>query len=447
MGYKVYAGTLKVSNMNVHSTLGYFSWVEKRLIFSTDAGAIGMASDEPLLLEPKLTLSANDPGSLTFRVPERIFDSGGLSFENPMHGLLELGHVFVSVEEDDVTIFMGYIKSISKNFDLTQEVEVVGVMDLLNYNPILWLPREWRLIPTTPALFIDGIIGHGLNSGVFFSPDGSGTSKMPITFDPDSYDVTDKNKTVDTTDDGYQYMSFMECVQKYMLDEYGGYFRVDVDTVGDNQYRFVIRYTKDSKVTTQQTVEYGKNLLDMNITTDVSGITNQVVVVNHTTKTKGWWIFKTTVTETFSGVAREQESINKYGLHEVVLTTDTAETNEKCTELAKEELAKRECYPIPELEASACDRVDAGVKTDRLGFLKKSRVISKPHDVDGVYLCTKEVIPLDDMTGKQFTFGLPPVKLSKMQNQLEAAQAATRNVTRGIVSAMNSTNTASATAT
>ena len=99
---------------------------------------------------------------------------------------------------------------------------------------------------------------------------------MPITFDPDSYDVTDKNKTVDTTDDGYQYMSFMECVQKYMLDEYGGYFRVDVDTVGDNQYRFVIRYTKDSKATTQQTVEYGKNLLDLNITTDVSGITNQV---------------------------------------------------------------------------------------------------------------------------------------------------------------------------
>lgn len=441
MGYKVYAGTLKVWDTEIA-----FSWVEKRLIFSTDAGAIGMTSDKPLLLEPKLTLSANDPGSLTFRVPERIFDSGGLSFENPMQGLLELGHVFVSVEEDDVPIFMGYIKSITKNFDLTREVTVTGVQSILEDVPWLLEPKVWNVTTKSGSMSrSDDLIGHYMPQTFMPGVEDINTI-MPMVFDDAGCDVA-VGKTVDTSDDGWQAMTFMDAVQTYILDEYGGYFRIETEKLGENKYRFVLRCTKDGGVTTTQTVEYGKNLVDLSITEEVGDIVNQVLVCSVVSKTKGWWIFKRTSTQYLYGYATDENSVKKYGLHRVVITNSSLGSTEACEKLAKEELAKRECYPIPELEASACDRVDAGVKTDRLGFLKKSRVVSKPHDVDGVYLCTKEVIPLDDMTGKQFTFGLPPVKLSKMQNQLEAAQAATRNVTRGIVSAMNSTNTASATAT
>ena len=57
------------------------------------------------------------------------------------------------------------------------------------------------------------------------------------------------------------------------------------------------------------------------------------------------------------------------------------------------------------IDINAGDLVDAGVDVDRLAFLKKTRVKSEPHGIDDWVLCTKEVIPLDALDQKKFTFG------------------------------------------
>ena len=124
-------------------------------------------------------------------------------------------------------------------------------------------------------------------------------------------------------------------------------------------------------------------------------------------------------------------------MHKKEYYSDEVSSNDDCTKLSKEELDKYNHYAIPELVLTAYDRADAGVQTDRLGFMKRSAVVSAPHDINGIYLCTAQTLPLDDLGNKVFTFGVPPVTLTKQQNQLTSAQNATRAVTRGIVSHLN----------
>lgn len=427
MGYKVYAGNLKVSD-----TEAAYSWVGKTLIYSTMGDAVSGGDEVPVLIDPELELAANDPGSLKFTIPFQIVGSDGVRHYNDYWKFFTVSTTFVSVEEDDVEIFIGYVKSIALNFDLTKDVTVTGVQSILENVPQMLEPKVWNVTTKSGSVSTtDDLIGHYMVR-TFMPGSENINTIMPLVFDAAGCDVA-VGETVDTSDDGWQAMTFKDAVQTYILDEYGGYFRIETEKLAQNKYRFVIRCTKDSSVTTTQTVEYGKNLLDLSITEEVGSIVNQVLVCGVVSKTKGWWIFKRTSTQYLYGYATDEDSVKLYGLHREVITNDSVGSTEECEKLAKEELDKKEHYAVPTIEANAYDRVDAGVQTDRLGCMKKSRVISGPHEVDGVYLCTKEKIPLDDMTDKKFTFGVPPIKLTKMQNQLDAAQAATRNITKGIV--------------
>lgn len=63
----------------------------------------------------------------------------------------------------------------------------------------------------------------------------------------------------------------------------------------------------------------------------------------------------------------------------------------------------------------AVDLVDAGYDTDRLDFSMYSHIISKPHSVDAVMLCTKLVEPLEKPAQKEFTFGMTRRTLTDRQ--------------------------------
>ena len=64
----------------------------------------------------------------------------------------------------------------------------------------------------------------------------------------------------------------------------------------------------------------------------------------------------------------------------------------------------------------AVDFVDAGYDTDRLDFAMYSHIVSTPHSVDAVMLCTKLVEPLDAPDKKEFTFGTEFSSLSDLQS-------------------------------
>ena len=57
-------------------------------------------------------------------------------------------------------------------------------------------------------------------------------------------------------------------------------------------------------------------------------------------------------------------------------------------------------------EVKAVDLVDAGYDTERLTFASFAHIISKPHSIDVIMLCTKLVEPLDHPEKKEYTFGM-----------------------------------------
>lgn len=430
MGYNVYAGNIKVN-----SGKSTYFWENRTLIYTNDGDAVSGAAESPILIDPTLTLIASDPGSFTFTVPYRCIGIDGEVHTNPYYNTFQTRQTFVSVEEDGVEIFLGYVKTIELRFDQSKEITVMGIMSLFEDAEVLMEPTEWVLTcDENDGMPMVSLFGWFLHYVTF---PGDYDAGFPGYFDTVSCDIA-RGKKINTTEDGWQSMTFLSMIQKYLLDEYGGYFRIDSEEAGENEYRLVIRYTSGALTATKQKIEYGKNLLDLTITEDVGSIVNTVSVNGIATKTKGWWIFKKTTTEYVSGSARDEESQKRYGLFIKQLYTDQAVTNEACQKLAEEELDTYDHFAIPELNIHAYDRADAGVVTDRLGFLKKTEVISAPHDVDGWYLCTKVVLPLAKLDEKEFTYGVPPVKLTKQQNQMKIAQNATTSITRGIVSHLNS---------
>ena len=86
---------------------------------------------------------------------------------------------------------------------------------------------------------------------------------------------------------------------------------------------------------------------------------------------------------------------------------------------------------------TAFDRVDSGELTDRLGYMKKTKVLSGPHEVDGWYVCTKIDLDPASPASTQFTFGNPPKKLTDQQNKVKTQLAGTAVMVGGMMGYLN----------
>lgn len=432
MGYKIYAGTLdgKVGGDT-------YWWHSRQVIYSCEGDSIQGHGNLPVVEDPELNLAANEPGTLTFSIPYKSVGLDGEVHTNPLYNGLATRKSMVSVEEDGEEIFIGYVKAIDLNFDLSQKITVNGILGLLDEIEDFVEPQTWKLSwknhsdSSTDNIFedfLDRTIGLPLYDN---------TINIPARLDASGCNV-DMASTIDTTEDGGQVMTFWGIVQKYLLDEYGGYFSITTEKAGTNAYRFVFHYTSDGIGTTKQTIEYGKNLLDLTITEDTDDIVNYIMVSGTETKSKGWWIFKKKWTERVYGVAYDEDSVERYGPIVRCIYSNDDTTENACQKAADEELTKHDHFTVPELTVRSFDQVDAGVQTDRLRFMKRTKIVSSPHKVEGWYLCTKEMLPLAHLDEKEFTYGVPPVKLTKQQNQLKASQDAALRATRGIISHLNS---------
>lgn len=432
MGYKVYAGRL------VDNADSCFSWSGRTLVHNSSEDAVIGGNENPFVLEPKLVMSANDPGTLTFTVPKWAYSDDGTKYTNPYYDSFVQALTAVSVEEDGNEIFIGFVKTIELQFDLSKAITVTGALDLLGNAEALLAPKEWVVTHENGNISFENSLQLAflvaLRLPGYTGEWGTGS----FGFDTANCDIA-VGKKVDTSADGMQSMTYSDMVQKYLLDEYGGYFWMVTQKVGDNKYRFLLRYTSSGVVSTQQKIEYGKNLLDLTVTEDTSTILNSLTAIATVTETKGWWIFKKTTSTKISSHVEDAESIQKYGLIHKYILNDSVTSQSALDTLAQDEFAKKDHYVVPEIELKAYDQVDTGAATDRLGFMKKTYVSSPPHGVAGWYLCTKQTIPLDDLSDKEFVFGVPPVKLTKQQNQLQAAQDITNSITKGIVSYVQST--------
>lgn len=211
--------------------------------------------------------------------------------------------------------------------------------------------------------------------------------------------------------DGKNFGTTWDILQSELTDVYGGYFAVRYSEDGKTRY---LDYLADDGITetNPQPVEFGVNMLDLTNYVKAEDIVTRVIAVGY--KSKGWWIFKST--KTISREANDYEAQEVYGIiTKVVVLDGKASTNQKLLDAANEELRRCQQRYLEGIEVSAVDLHDAGIDVERLGWMKKTRVISKPHGLDTLLLLSKVVEPLDAPQKKRFTFGTSFYSISDLQ--------------------------------
>lgn len=211
--------------------------------------------------------------------------------------------------------------------------------------------------------------------------------------------------------DGKNFGTTWDILQSELTDVYGGYFSVRYSDDGKTRY---LDYLADDGITetNPQPVEFGVNMLDLTNYVKAEDIVTRVIAVGY--KSKGWWIFKST--KTISQTASDYEAQKVYGIITKVIVLDgKASTNQKLLDAANEELRRCQQRYLEGIEVSAVDLHDAGIDVERLGWMKKTRVISKPHGLDTLLLLSKVVEPLDAPQKKRFTFGTSFYSISDLQ--------------------------------
>lgn len=208
--------------------------------------------------------------------------------------------------------------------------------------------------------------------------------------------------------DGKNFGKTWDILQSELTDVYGGYLVVRYSDDGKTRY---LDYLADVAESNTQTVEFGVNMLDLNNYVKADDIVTRVIAVGY--QKKGWWIFKST--KTIQETANDRAAQSVYGIITRVIVTDGKSiTRQKLLDAANEELSKNLRY-LDGMEISAVDLRDAGIDTERLGWMKKTHILSKPHGLDTWLVLTKVVEPLDAPDKKKFTFGTSFYSISDLQ--------------------------------
>lgn len=384
-GYVVYIGKIK----GTADGQSYY-WTERNIL------------DDPydekaaFILEPELTLEANDICSFTFTVP----------VSNPYYDKLLLKKPVVSVEEDGHEIFMGYITELSTNFNLDIDVTCVSELGYLQERQCQVKNQFYtveELVKLALAVEDDPAEHSGFKAeGKVFLP-GSITVEKP---------ESDTDKETASVGDCWDVLT------SNVVGKYGGYLRLRKEIKMVDGVLVYTRYldcVAKLNDKTDQVIRLGDNLLDISYYLKDNDIVNSVKAIGWASWKEGFLFWETTHTQQLTAEAYNGDSIKKYGLCQKTITVEgTSSTTDSLYEKAKAELKKYSGFS-GSLQINAADLADIGVDTDRLDFLKETYVLSEPHGIENWLPCTKEVIPLHELDEKDFTFGETTSKLSSLQ--------------------------------
>lgn len=232
-----------------------------------------------------------------------------------------------------------------------------------------------------------------------------------------------------------------------MLKVFGGYFYCGFDAATGYNVLNYCDQAVEAKRQTAQKIEYGRNLLNLSETTDATDLYTRIYPIGnkHTVDTSKWyyklmwwrdtskdkheerWGIMETDAATVAqylpasgysynleeGWIQNDAAVQKFGIITRIVELDTDSANDTFAagvQALQQNYAMKTSYVI-----RAVDLVDAGYDTDRLDFSMYSHIVSTPHSVDAVMLCTKLVEPLEKPAQKEFTFGMTRRTLTDRQ--------------------------------
>lgn len=427
---------------------------DKRLIYAPN-------NRNALVLSPKLTREVSKGGSLSFTMMR----------DHEQYESLQKMSTCITVEQDDKEIWRGRVLSHEADWYNRRVIYCEGALSYFNDSAITPFSYEGKL-----AQFLQHLIdAHNQQCGNMkmkrfeLGTVTAALGDLVVHYgDRDSYGV------------GEDYGSTWDIIDKMVLKTYGGYAYCTFDAATGNNVLNYCDQAYEADRLVNQTIEYGVNLLDFTEKTDTNSLFTRVYPMGskHTveeTKWKWkflWWGEKYTESheERYGISGTDVATINKYlpkgysyrldssdgdcgwiqndaaaqkfGIVSALGEYDTDSDND--TFAAGVQDLQKNSLMVTSYTVKAVDLRDAGYDKDRLTFASYAHIISKPHSIDVIMLCTKLVEPLDQPDKKEYTFGMTRRTLTDRQaanmgstNLLEEQAATSANSTEALLKNLN----------
>lgn len=398
---------------------------DKRLIYAPN-------NLNALVLSPKLTREVSKGGSLSFTMTR----------DHEQYESLQKMSTCITVEQDDKEIWRGRVLSHEADWYNRRVIYCEGALSYFNDSAITPFNYEGKL-----AQFLQHLIdAHNQQCGSMemkrfeLGTVTAALGDLVVHYgDRDSYGV------------GEDYGSTWDIIDKMVLKVYGGYAYCTYNPATGNNVLNYCDQSFEADRLVDQTIEYGVNLLDFTEKTDTNSLFTRVYPMGskHTveeTKWKWkflWWGEKYTESHeerygisgtdaaTVSkylpkgysyrldssdgdcGWIQNDAAAQKFGIVSALGEYDTDSDND--TFAAGVQDLQKNSLMVTSYTVKAVDLRDAGYDKDRLTFASYAHIISKPHSIDVIMLCTKLVEPLDQPDKKEYTFGMTRQTLTDRQ--------------------------------
>lgn len=341
-----------------------------------------VTSDELQVLSPKLSLSDNNAGSLTFKLPPN----------NLAYDYVKRMTTKLKVFKDDKYYWEGRV--ISEDVDFWNCRSFICEGELAYFNDTIQPPGEYHNI--TPEEFLRILITNH-NEHV--------TNDMK--FYVGQVTVTDPNNSI------FRYTNYettLECINKKLIEPLGGHIRIrHVDG-----YRYIDYLAEYTNVNTQ-TIMFGRNLLDFTKSFDMTDFATVIVPRGAEIEEE----YDEDEEQTYSPLTeyltvesvnggsiyvQSEEAVKNFGWIVKVVDWDDVTVPENLLKKAKEYLSSIQ-FDNMTLELSAVDLHYIDKSIESFEILDRVRAISGPHGLDHYFPVTKITIPLDSPENTTYSLG------------------------------------------
>lgn len=326
-----------------------------------------LRSDELVLTAPKVKLSDNSAGSLSFVITP----------DHPNFNSIKKLKSIIQVFQDEDEIFCGRVTEEKKDFYNQKNVYCEGELNYL----VDSIQR--------PAEYHDQTVRGFLQTLLNIHNAQVEESKQ---FTVGAVTVTDANDSL------YRYTNYentLNCISEKLVKRLGGHLRIR--KVNGVRY---LDYLADYPVTSDQVIEFGTNLLNYSENTDASDIATAVIPLGAKLDEEDRSIAaldeRVTIKSVNGGVdyLYSQTAVNNYGWVFKTVTFD--EVNVPANLKTKGQAYLNDIqFEQMTLDVTAVDLHGLDVDIDKIGMLNLVRVKSAPHGLDRFFPVTEMEISID----------------------------------------------------
>lgn len=354
-----------------------------------DGQSIHFPLDKELIItKPKLTLEMGKAGSFEFSIPPT----------NRFYSKLQQLKTIITVEYDDVEIFRGRVLTNNRGFNNVRKIYCEGNLAYL----VDSVQKGEKYTGTTHALFRRIIANHNsrVEAAKQFTVGNitiddreifiAGTSDEIRDIETNKFDYKQIaiNSMVDDWNTSFDY------IQNTIIDYCGGYLRTR--RVGNTTY---IDLLKDYGSTSVQTIEFGKNLIDLTEEVKAEDLYTVLIPLGEDNLTIAKVNNGSDELVDTAGVAR-------YGRIVKTNVFDSVNNPETLLENGRRMLANHENMPIT-ITVKAVDMHLVDNSSGRIYVGDRVYIRSIPHDITDYLTCTKIEYDLENHGNDTYTFGNP----------------------------------------